>query len=156
MQIPPHSSDLDEELRRVRLALQTVFSPQRRQNTDDSWWTQRQLADRYLTSFQGTSASWMICDRLLQETSASTGSGDANAQMEQFFAAQTLHTKCRTAIEELPSDSLPMLRESLLQHLHRCVVGIRIQSDEALITRLAIFSTQPQVNLSRPVVAWFL
>ena len=136
LQIPPHSSDLDEELRRVRFCLETVFSPQRRPTIEPAWWTQRQLADRYLTSFQGTTASWMICDRLLQETNAS--SADINAQMEKFFAAQTLHTKCRTAIDELPSDALPMLRDSLLQHLHRYVAGMHIQSDEALTTRLAM------------------
>lgn len=138
LQIPPHSNDFDEELHRVCLALRTVFSPQQRQTTE--WWTQRQLADRYLTSFQGTSASWMICDRMLQENNSSNS--DANAQMEQqqrqFFAAQTLHTKCRTSIDELPSDALPMLRESLLQHQQRFVVSLRNPSDEALITRLAM------------------
>ena len=139
LQIPPHSNDLDEELRRVYLALRTVFSPQQQHQTTE-WWTQRQLADRYLTSFQGTSASWMICDRILQEKNASNN--DANAQMEQqqrqFFAAQTLHTKCRISIEELPPDALPMLRESLLHHLQRFVMTMRNQSDEALVTRLAM------------------
>ena len=140
LQIPPHSNDLDEELHRVCLALRTVFSPQLRQATENTWWTQRQLADRYLTSFQGTTASWMICDRILQENDNTNN--DTNALMEQqqrqFFAAQTLHTKCRTAIDELPSETLPQLRESLLQYLQRFVMTMRSQSDEALITRLAM------------------
>jgi transportin-3 len=140
LQIPPHSNDLDEELQRVCLALRTVFSPHLRNAAENAWWSHRQLADRYLTSFQGTTASWMICDRLLQEKGDTYN--DSNAQMEQqqrqFFAAQTLHTKCRVAIDELPSDALPMLRESLLQHLQRFAVVMRNQSDEALITRLAM------------------
>jgi transportin-3 len=140
LQIPPHSNDLDEELHRVCLALRTVFSPHLRQTTESTWWTHRQLADRYLTSFQGTTASWMICDRLLRENNDL--SNDPNGQMEQqqrhFFAAQTLHTKCRIDIDELPSDALPKLRESLMQHLQRYAVTMRIQSDEALITRLAM------------------
>jgi transportin-3 len=108
--LPSHSTNVDEELHRVRLALGAVFSPGAQSSDQQGdWFTQRQLADRYLTSFQTQPISWMVCDRLLQ---------DGNEQ-ECFFAAQTLHTKCRVDIQELPVDSLPSLRDSLLAHVNR-------------------------------------
>ena len=99
--LPPHSEDVDEELRRIQMALAAVFSP-----TPPTDWT-RQLADRYLVSFQSTTVAWMVCDRLLS-------SPDLN---HRFFAAQTLLTKCRTDIEQLPADSHPSLRDSLVTHI---------------------------------------
>jgi transportin-3 len=138
-QLPPNSSNIEEEYRRVFLALQTVFgSP--KNTASNEWWSQRQSADRYLTSFQGTATSWMVCDRFLQEDDVING--DINMKMEQaqrrFFAAQTLHTKCRNDFHQLPKESLPMLRDSLMNHLHRYVKGVPNPSDEALIARLAM------------------
>lgn len=130
-QLPPHSENVDEELHRVRLALEAIFSP-RQQPSEPEWWAQRQLADRYLTSFQGTAVSWMVCDRLLQE--GDSPQDRVVQQQRRFFAAQTLHTKCRTDMHELPVDSLSSLRDSLLQHLTRYVAIV----DEALTTRLAM------------------
>ncbi|EEC51088.1 predicted protein [Phaeodactylum tricornutum CCAP 1055/1] len=89
--LPPHSGDVDEELGRIRLALAAVFSPSNSGNGSEQWWAQRQLADQYLTSFQATSVSWMVCDRLLQ--------GDISDVVAQ--------------------DALPSLRDSLLAHLNR-------------------------------------
>jgi len=115
--LPAHSENVDEELRRIHLALTAVFSPHTPSHPQakQQWWEQRQLADAYLTSFQTTPVSWMVCDRLLsfQDTS-----DDVSVQQQRrFFAAQTLHLKCRVAVNELPPESLPSLRDSLLQHL---------------------------------------
>lgn len=123
---PEHSENVEEEIQRVRLALDAVFSPQTAAHGQPSnWWEQRQLADRYLTSFQGTTVAWMVCDRLLLENSSTT---------HRFFAAQTLHTKCRADVFQLPSASLPSLRDSLLVHLGTySTIG-----DVALTNRLAM------------------
>jgi len=63
-----------------------------------------------LTSFQRHSVAWLVCDRLLlHPTTCSYG---------PFFAAQTLHSKCRTDVStQLPPEALPSLRDSLLHHL---------------------------------------
>ena len=124
--LPEHSENVEEEIQRVRLALDAVFSPQpATNNASSNWWEQRQLADRYLTSFQGTTVAWMVCDRLLQENSSPT---------QRFFAAQTLHTKCRADVFQLPSASLPSLRDSLLVHLGTYAT----MGDVALTNRLAM------------------
>ncbi|GAX22810.1 transportin-3 [Fistulifera solaris] len=122
-QLPAHSDNADEELSRVQLALNAVFSTDSTQSSQE-WWSQRQLADRYLISFQSRPISWMVCDKLLHDESSDV--------QKRFFAAQTLHTKCRTDIHQLPVESLPSLRDSLLQHLQKHAQG------DALTTRLAL------------------
>eukprot|EP00934_Nitzschia_sp_Nitz4_P002698 Nitzschia sp. Nitz4//scaffold33_size148984//97353//100217//NITZ4_002937-RA/size148984-processed-gene-0.80-mRNA-1//-1//CDS//3329548454//2688//frame0 len=135
-QLPSHSNNIDEELQRIRLALDAVFStqpngPSNLQDNSSQWFQQRQLADRYLTSFQATEVSWMVCDRLLQ----SAGPEDmVQQQQRRFFAAQTLHTKCRADAYQLPAASLASLRDSLLAHLRR----YGSQGDVALLHRLAM------------------
>jgi len=144
-QHPNHSDNVDEELHRVQLALKAVFSPQpllqqqqqqrlsnpQGDNSAANWFEQRSAADRYLTSFQTTSVAWMVCDRLLllNNNSNDHSNNDTNIysnnpnevlmqkQQERFFAAQTLHTKCRADAYQLPQSSLPSLRDSLLNHL---------------------------------------
>jgi len=123
--LPEHSENVEEEIHRVRLALDAVFSPQIATHEPSNWWEQRQLADRYLTSFQATTVSWMVCDRLLKETSSPT---------HRFFAAQTLHKKCRADVFQLPSSSLPSLRDSLLAHLG----SFSVMGDVASTNRLAM------------------
>ena len=134
--LPPHSDNVDEELSRVHLALTAVFSPSAAapNATSQQWWAQRQLADRYLTSFQSTSVSWMVCDRLLQEGDCTTSNTQDAAvqQQRRFFAAQTLHTKCRNDMCQLPVTTLPSLRDSMLQHLQR------YSTPGPLMTRLAM------------------
>ena len=147
--LPPHSENVEEELGRIQLALNAVFAvssaPNHADNASQSWWSQRQLADRYLTSFQGTSVAWMVCDRLLhpEETAISTATATPNPleesvrQQRLFFAAQTLHKKCRNDIFELPQESFPSLRDSLLAHLQRYATS-STTSNGALVTRLAM------------------
>lgn len=133
--LPEHSDNIEEEIHRVRLALDAVFSPQTGTHEPSNWWEQRQLADRYLTSFQGSTVAWMVCDRLLQEKSSTT---------HRFFAAQTLHTKCRADVFQLPSSSLPSLRDSLLVHLGTySEIG-----DVALSNRLAMAVSALAVQMS--------
>jgi transportin-3 len=125
--LPPHSSNVEEELQRVQLALDAVFAPQEHHQPAEQWFVNRQLADQYLTSFQGQPVvSWMVCDRLLQN----------GTEQQCFFAAQTLHTKCRAHVHELPPSSLPSLRDSLLAHAQRCLAIPNASS--ALLTRLAL------------------
>jgi transportin-3 len=149
--LPPHSDDVEEELRRIRLALSAVFSPPppsaatatvSSPSNASEWFEQRALADRYLTSFQSTAVSWMVCDRLLllqQQQSAATSSSTSpenaiRSQQERFFAAQTLHTKCRGDVHELPPSALPSLRDSLLNHLRQACT----ENFAPLKTRLAL------------------
>lgn len=152
--LPQHSENVEEELHRIQLALDAVFSPSSShlnpanpQNGSPQWWEQRQLADRYLTSFQSSEVSWMVCDRLLQENHAPSNPQEAiQQQQRRFFAAQTLHTKCRTDAYQIPPTSLPSLRDSLLNHLNRyTIVG-----DVALTNRLAMCISALAVQMS-----WF-
>ena len=125
--LPPHSSDPDQELPRVLLALQTVYSNNNNNNNnnnnDNNPFHRRDVADKYLTSFQRTPVAWIVCDRLL----SSSHSDEHQHQMDssqstmlrtqrQFFAAQTLHAKCLTDVYQLPTESLPSLRDSLITH----------------------------------------
>jgi transportin-3 len=163
-ELPQHSENVDEELRRIRLALDAVFSPlpvtTNQQDASALWWEQRQLADRYLTSFQRTTVAWMVCDRLLQDSGNSSGSsssaahggGSSNSnpheamqqQQRRFFAAQTLNTKCRSDAYQLPQSSLPSLRDSLLNHLNTYSQA----GDVALTNRLAMCISALAVQMS--------
>ncbi|KAL3920557.1 MAG: hypothetical protein SGILL_003204 [Bacillariaceae sp.] len=143
------------------MALTAVFSPQpatpstQQQGQQHQWWEQRQLADRYLTSFQATSVAWMVCDRLLQECTDMHTNGNSNnnnnnpqetmqQQQHRFFAAQTLHTKCRADVYQLPADSLPSLRDSLWNKLNTySSIG-----DVALTNRLAMCVSALAVQMS--------
>lgn len=147
--VPHHSENVEEELHRVTLALDAVFSPQPIQPNNPqenaNWIEQRSAADRYLTSFQATTVAWMVCDRLLQDSSASSNHPEAMRQQQRrFFAAQTLHTKCRADVYQLPPASLPSLRDSLLNHLSLyATVG-----DVALTNRLAMAISCLAVQIS--------
>lgn len=122
-QLPEHADDIEEEQRRVELALQAVYSANSAKIPENTnWHQQRQLADRYLTSFQSLSQAWVICDRLLSHQSMET----------RFFAAQTLHRKCQTDVWQIPASSFPSLRDSLLNHL------LQASSQTTLRTRLAL------------------
>ena len=158
--LPSHSDNVDEELQRIHLALTAVFSPNTptlahpHQQQQHQWYEQRQLADAYLTSFQATSISWMVCDRLLSLQDGNNSTSDATVQQQRrFFAAQTLHLKCRVAVHELPRDSLPSLRDSLLQHLRTYTNtggnnNHAIHSSSALTTRLAMCVAALAVQMS--------
>lgn len=152
--LPQHTDNVQEELRRIRLALDAVFSPRpagpsNQQDASAQWWEQRQLADRYLTSFQNSEVSWMVCDQLLQDSSTVGGLNISpqeavQQQQRRFFAAQTLHTKCRADAFQLPPASLPSLRDSLMNHLRRySAVG-----DSALTNRLAMCISALAVQMS--------
>jgi len=150
--IPEHSEDVDEEIRRVRLALDAVFSsPQSTaanstHHASSNWWEQRHLADRYLTSFQESTVAWMVCDRLLQDnpSTASPQETIMRQQHQHFFAAQTLHTKCRADVFQLPSSSLSSLRDSLFSHLSM----YSSLGDVALTNRLAMTVSALAVQMS--------
>ena len=126
-----HSSDVPEETHRIKSALRTVFS-----NTGigtSPLEASRDAADAYLTSFQPLTISWMVCDILLREKGDSDQSYEA---AKRYFAAQTLHSKCRYDIEQLPMDSLPSLRESVLSVIFESDVSY--YSNKPFITRLSL------------------
>ena len=136
-ELPPHSPDPELELPRVLLALQAVYAPSSTSAPSSSHggadsFDRRDVADRYLTSFQRAPVAWMVCDRLLSDggdapTDASNDANSAGLAAEdptlrtqrQFFAAQTLHAKCLGDVHQLPPSSLPSLRDSLLSHFVR-------------------------------------
>ncbi|CAJ1966823.1 unnamed protein product [Cylindrotheca closterium] len=150
--LPQHSENVEEELHRIELALKTIYSPSSSSSpnlsnpSNQQWWEQRQLADRYLTSFQGTEVSWMVCDCILRETDAPLNPLQQQLEQQQrrFFAAQTLHTKCRTDAYQLPASSLPSLRDSLVNNLNRyTAVG-----NMALTNRLAMCISALSVQMA--------
>jgi len=131
------SSNADEELHRVLSALSTVFSA----GADSTSATagppsgihnSRESADRYLTQFQRSSIAWIVADRLLSSTKDETGLGLGQVH---FFAAQTLHTKCRADILQLDPSQFNSLRESLMNFL---IKFISATNSNAVVTRLAM------------------
>ena len=141
--LPEHSENVEEEIQKIRLALDAVFSSS--QPTANTQREQRQLADRYLTSFQESTVAWMVCDRLLQDNSSTANPQEVMRQQQQhFFAAQTLSTKCRVDTFQLPASSLPSLRDSLFVHLSTySSVG-----NAALTNRLAMAVSALAVQMS--------
>ena len=135
------SSNADEELHRVLSALSTVFSANTTSSTTDQHATapsginitnSRESADRYLTQFQRSSIAWIVADRLLSSTKDETGLGLGQVH---FFAAQTLHTKCRADILQLDPSQFNSLRESLMNFL---IKFISATNSNAVVTRLAM------------------
>ena len=54
--------------------------------------------NRYLTSFQRLPVVWIVCDQLLSSHPPNLPPTDATSlQQHQFFAAQTLHSKCQVS-----------------------------------------------------------
>jgi transportin-3 len=134
------SNNPQEEFYRVLSALSTVFnvpttphageSSSSRNNNIPIDLSNREDADRYLTQFQRSPVAWMVADRLLSSTSH-------NDPQVQFFAAQTLHTKCRADILQLEFHQLNSLRDSLMDSLMKFIshggAGVK-----AIVTRLAM------------------
>mmetsp|Transcript_19136 Transcript_19136/g.29181 ORF Transcript_19136/g.29181 Transcript_19136/m.29181 type:complete len:1057 (-) Transcript_19136:2339-5509(-) len=163
-QLPPHSSDPEEELPRVLLALQTVYAPNVGGNNNNntgggngSPFDRRDVADRYLTSFQRTAVAWIVCDRLLSTTSTSSNINEEDSTLStqrQFFAAQTLHAKCLSDVYQLPPDSLPSLRDSLVNHfISHATDSVRAHienrpANRPLVTRLAMTIAALAVQMS--------
>ena len=83
--------NIEEEKEKVLLALEAVFSPGTSHEN-------RESADKYLTWFQRQRVAWMVCDKILVESNSS-----GSHHHGPFFAAQTVHTKCRTDVStQLP------------------------------------------------------
>lgn len=147
-----HSDNVNEELQRIQVALSVVFSPGRWSNNDglpedaaSMLLRQREVADRYLTSFQHLPIAWMVCDQMLQEVAT-----ERTVEMltsRHFFAAQTLHTKCREDVHQLPPSSLPSLRESLVHHFLRFATSAP-PSPRALVTRLGLALSSLAVQMA--------
>ncbi|KAL7479407.1 hypothetical protein ACHAW6_005139 [Cyclotella cf. meneghiniana] len=163
-ELPPHSSDPNIELPRVLLALQTVYAPSLSSTTTPNdavanAFSRRDLSDRYLTSFQRLPVAWIVCDRLLLSPHAGDSSHpppDAmSLQQRQFFAAQTLHSKCQSDVHQLPPESLGSLRDSLSAHFTRhasesvaAAMENRPSSARPLVTRLGMALAALAVQLN--------
>jgi transportin-3 len=144
--VPQHVDNVHEELKRIQFALSAVFSPSAElstismttDNTPIAMLRNREVADRYLTSFQHLPIAWMVCDQMLQDVPENaTAAASQSAMSRHFFAAQTLHTKCREDVHQLPMSSLPSLRESLVDHFLRFSASSP-PSPRALVTRLGL------------------
>jgi transportin-3 len=151
----PISSNADEEMHRVLAALSTVFNISTGGNSNDNSNSNREAADRYLTQFQRSSIAWVVADRLLSSTNSTTVTsdphsstpdgnnptnsiGDSSTQIQvHFFAAQTLHTKCRADILQIDPAQFPSLRESLMKFL---LLNLQknTSATRAIVTRLAM------------------
>lgn len=127
--LPQHSSTPEEEMPRVLEALHAVF--QSPTITNNQTPNAQAEGNQYLTSFQHTSVAWQVCDRLLTETANNQTQTQTN-----FFAAQTLHAKCRADVLQLGEGDLPGLRDSLMAHLLRFCNSAN--SSSVIVTRLAM------------------
>jgi hypothetical protein len=65
-ELPPHSTDVAEEMSRILLASETVGTSSEQHN----------LADRYLVSFQKQPIAWIVCEKI--------------SQCQQFYAPMLL------------------------------------------------------------------
>lgn len=132
------SNDLSSEISKTVSALATVFSP-----SDNS---ARENANRYLTELQRHPLAWQMADQLLSSSRSShTHIKNENEAHVYFFAAQTIHVKCRADIAQLDAGQLPSLRESLMSHLLHFLSSDR---NQAIVTRLtmALCSLAVQMN----------
>ena len=163
------SNNPEEELQRVLAALSTVFAidPAVANNVNPA---SREAADRYLTAFQKSSVAWTVADRLLGYgigtgiTGTGTGhpNDDGTSTQIHFFAAQTIHVKCRADVLQLQvgnenadanvngnvngngnvnvnvnQSAMNSLRESLMAHLMNFIT-LQKTTSSAIVTRLAM------------------
>ena len=137
-----------EETQRVLAALAAVFSPHQAPADQSS-----EAANRYLVAFQKSTAAWGVCEHLLsQEYGAGTANGSGTGTQIHFFAAQTIHVKCRADILQLKGDAhqLNSLRESLTGHLTKFITLQHngVSGMGATVTRLAMALCSLSVQMS--------
>ncbi len=108
-------SNIESETQNVISALSTIYTTT--PNTPNNSTTNtREQANQYLTQYQRNPIAWEISNRLLSTLTTN----DVTIQTQIFFfAAQTLHTKCRSDMLQLPSSSWASLRDSIMNHLVR-------------------------------------
>lgn len=129
------SNDPNIERNKCLSALSTVFNP-----SDPN---SRESADRYLTAMQRQPVAWQVSDQLLSSSSSNRSTNtNINASTPQnhgthvyFFAAQTIHVKCRADMAQLDESQLPSLRDSLMSHLLKF---LHVDHSQAIVTRLAM------------------
>ena len=106
---------MEMETQKVVSALIAVYSTTPNSNSNESLVSTRNEANQYLTQYQRSPMAWEISNNLLLQSSNHI---DFMIQTQiYFFAAQTLHTKCKSDMNQLPQSSYTSLRDSLLQHL---------------------------------------
>jgi transportin-3 len=121
------SNDPTIERNKCLNALSTVYNP-----SDPN--SPRETADRYLTAMQRHPVAWQVSDQLLSSSSTTTNTHNYGMHV-YFFAAQTIHVKCRADIAQLKEGQLPSLRDSLMSHL---LNFIHVNHSQAIVTRLAM------------------
>eukprot|EP00903_Cladosiphon_okamuranus_P011653 g10961.t1 len=97
-------------------------------------------ADRWLQEFQRSQEAWSVSDFMLSMDSA-----ELNVT---FFAAQTIQAKIQNNFRELPQESIPSLRDSLVGHLQRWGGA----GKSAVITRLCLALAGLALQLNWPDV----
>lgn len=119
------TDDVDAAVQTVLTALSIVY-------TAHSSPDQRQQADAFLIHFQTSAQAWTVCDRIV--------SSPQSSHEAVFFAAHTLHTKCRSVdlVEQVPASAWPSLRDSLLQQLERQSQGTTARLLAGAIAALAV------------------
>ena len=114
-------SNIETETQNVISALSTIYTTttnptSNNNNNNTNTPSTREQANQYLTQYQRNPIAWEISNRLL----SSITTNDIMIQTQIFFfAAQTLHTKCRSDMLQLPVTSYVSLRESIMNHLVR-------------------------------------
>ena len=121
------TADLETETQKVVSALTTIYSISQHShnnnnnNNNNSQANNRDQANQYLTQYQRNAIAWEISDRLLSSPCTNTTTHHDMDIMIQtqiyFFAAQTIHTKVRSDMIQLPTHSYHSLKQSLLNHL---------------------------------------
>jgi transportin-3 len=93
----------------------------------------RRRLDRWLEKYQTRPEAWAMADKFLTAdldatsptsgaaTTAPGGAPTAEQQQLMLFAAITMHHKIRYDFLDLPAESIPSLRDTLLRHIARLV-----------------------------------
>ena len=124
----------------LRSAVQTLYH-----NSDER---ARRAADRWLLEFQSSAAAWEAA------TQALSGGGGESDEV-QFIAAQTLATKVRRDFDEVPSESVPNLRETLVSTLLRfTAAGMSPVCPQLCIAVAAMAGHMDAASWGGNVVSW--
>ncbi|CDK27682.1 unnamed protein product [Kuraishia capsulata CBS 1993] len=116
----------EETLNQVNNALQALYS-----NVDSS--VKKEASD-FLQNFQRSQEAWSIVFPVLQND-------DPSALQLRIFAAQTLRSKVNYDLSQVPRESLPSLKESILQSIIAFDTKQKLISTQLCIA-LANFSLQ--------------
>uniref|UniRef100_A0A383V7P9 Importin N-terminal domain-containing protein n=1 Tax=Tetradesmus obliquus TaxID=3088 RepID=A0A383V7P9_TETOB len=109
----------------------------------------RSEADRWLERWQSSSEAWTVANAILHNPSSGAE--------YTYFCAQTLKTKVQRDYEELPAESVPQLRDSLLQLLLRFGHGSPAVRTQLCLAMAALAAHLPAAQWSEGgVLRWLM